>query len=108
MISQIIVQSPVKSSNETSDKPDSEQSLQHADPPENKTLTEITEDDLKISDSPHESLQDSASPVRVLTPSTPPTVELEHMDLDDSLLIDLDSLLSSDKTDDNDKKNNLN
>ncbi|KMU77931.1 hypothetical protein CISG_06774 [Coccidioides immitis RMSCC 3703] len=63
----LVMQSPVKSSDKMSAEPDPEQPLQHADPPENEALTEITEGDLKTPDSPHKSLQDSA-PVRVLIP----------------------------------------
>ncbi|KMU91941.1 hypothetical protein CIHG_09749 [Coccidioides immitis H538.4] len=42
--------------NKMSAEPDPEQPLQHADLPENKTLTEITEDDSKTPDSLHKSL----------------------------------------------------
>ncbi|KMU92312.1 hypothetical protein CIHG_10140 [Coccidioides immitis H538.4] len=86
-------------------KPDSEQPLQHADPPENEAVTEITEGDSKTPDSLYKSLQDFTPFIRVLMPGTLSTIELEYMNLDDLLLIDLGSLPSSDKTDDNDKKN---
>ncbi|KMU89955.1 hypothetical protein CIHG_07638 [Coccidioides immitis H538.4] len=101
----LVTQSSVKPSDEISVKPDLEQPLQHADLSENKAFTEITEDNLKTPDNLHKSLQDSALPIRVLIFSTPPIVELEHMNLDNSFLIDLNSLSSSDKTDNNNKKN---
>ncbi|KMU73043.1 hypothetical protein CISG_09824 [Coccidioides immitis RMSCC 3703] len=90
---------------EISAKPDSEQPLQHADPPENEAVTEITEGDSKTPDSLYKSLQDFTPFIRVLMPGTLSTIELEYMNLDDLLLIDLGSLPSSDKIDDNDKKN---
>ncbi|QVM05964.1 hypothetical protein D8B26_000673 [Coccidioides posadasii str. Silveira] len=86
-------------------KSDPEQPLQHADPSENETVTEITEDNLKISDSSHKSLQDFTLFVRVLTPDTLLIIECEHINLDNLLLTDLGSLPSSDKTDNNNKKN---
>ncbi|KJF59952.1 uncharacterized protein CIMG_12631 [Coccidioides immitis RS] len=84
---------------------DPEQPLQHADLSENETVIEITEDNLKISDSSHKSLQDFTFSVRVLTPDTLLIIEWEHINLDNLLLTDLGSLPSSDKTDNNNKKN---
>nr|KMM63777.1 hypothetical protein CPAG_00131 [Coccidioides posadasii RMSCC 3488] len=86
-------------------KSDPEQPLQHADLSENETVIEITEDNLKISDSSHKSLQDFTFSVRVLTPDTLLIIEWEHINLDNLLLTDLGSLPSSDKTDNNNKKN---
>ncbi|EFW13367.1 conserved hypothetical protein [Coccidioides posadasii str. Silveira] len=101
----LVIQSSVKPSNEMFAKSDPEQPLQHADPSENETVTEITEDNLKISDSSHKSLQDFTLFVRVLTPDTLLIIECEHINLDNLLLTDLGSLPSSDKTDNNNKKN---
>ncbi|KMU82201.1 hypothetical protein CIHG_10595, partial [Coccidioides immitis H538.4] len=49
--------------------------------------------------------KNSVPSVRVLTSDTSPAVECEHMNLDNLLLTDLGSLPSSDKADNNNKKN---